>query len=159
MVSVLKPLVSVSVLNRRFFTFFHGFEPLVFHGSSLVSRFSDSFSWFRFETIRNRWLRHGFGLKIIELEPNHSSKIDGFGSDKFSLFQFGTATSGYGFDFNRWFGKPWGGLIESICVPFIAFSTTECLFPLHVGSLSISKPQNHIFFLLVKQRPHKNKIT
>ena len=73
---------------------FHGFEPPVFAVPA----------W-------NRWFRHGFGSKNFEPEPNHGSQIDGFGSEKFSRFRFGIVTGGYGFDFNRRFGKPWAGLI------------------------------------------------
>ena len=90
---------------------FHGSKPPVFCGSGLISRFSGGFSRFWFETARNRRFWHGFGSKNFEPEPNHGSKIDGFGSDKFSRFQFGTVTDGYGFGFNRRFDKPWAGLV------------------------------------------------
>ena len=110
-VSVPKTPVSVSVLNRWVssgFLRFLRFRTPVFCGSSLISRFSDDFSRCWFETVR---FRHDFGLKIFEPEPNHGSKIDGFGSDKFSRFRFETVTSGYDFGFNRRFNKPWAGLV------------------------------------------------
>ena len=67
-----------------FFTIFNGSGRSVFCGSGLVSRFFGGFS--RFE--------HSFGSKFFEPEPNHSLKINGFGSDKFSRFRFGTVTGG-----------------------------------------------------------------
>ena len=92
---------SEPAVFRWFFMVIHGFEPPVFCGSGLVSRFSDAFSQFRFGTVRNRLFRHGFGLKFFEPEPNHGSKIDGFSSDKFSWFRSETIIGGYGFGFNR----------------------------------------------------------
>ena len=80
-----------------FLAVFHGSEPSIFCefcGSGLISRFFGGFSRFR----------HGFGSKNFEPEPNHGSKIDGFGSDKFSRFRFGTVTNSY--SFNRRFDKP-----------------------------------------------------
>ena len=79
-------------------------EPAVFRrffcGSDLISRFFGGFSRFRFGTIQNRRFRHSFGSKFFEPEPNHGSKIDGFGSDKFSPFRFRTVTADYDFGFN-----------------------------------------------------------
>ena len=85
---------------------------LRFRTASFFAVFCDSngFSRFWFGTAQNRRFRHGFGSKSFEPEPNHGSRIDGFGSVKFSRFQFRTVTDGYGFGFNRRFGKPWTGL-------------------------------------------------
>ena len=47
---------------------FHGSEPPIFCGFSLVSWFSGGFSR----------VRHRFGSKKFEPEPNHNLKIDGF---------------------------------------------------------------------------------
>ena len=82
---------------------FYGSELPVFCDSGLISRFSDDFSRFRFGT-------GGLDSRIFEPEPNHGSKINGFSSEKFSRFRFGTVTGGYGFGFNRRFGKPWASL-------------------------------------------------
>ena len=129
--------------NRRFrFRFrtdgfpvvFYGFSRFwtigfvaVFCGSGLISRFSDGFLLFRFGTGCSGTVSV---QKILNLNRTTFQKIDGFSSDKLSRFRFRTVTDGYGFGFNRRFGKPWADLL----CPFLF---------LPISSL-LSKPSIHL---------------